>query len=1073
MSKNLDETTERMLSQYLTDVRSLPNEAGKTVRFIGLVGSLFPGSAVITRISGGIEKAVKIELSDRTKFGRIDSYFGNSVIEFEQSLKATGTVAEAQLTEYCAGVWAAEGLPYRRLVAIASDGVQWRTYRPSLPPDLARKPRAEDVTLERLREFTLSETTLGDFYIWLNGLLFRAGQIVPSADQFQQDFGRDSWAYSDALASLRSAWRRVRREPEPALAFLNWQRYLTVTYGSLPKSGDEDQDATEISDIEELFLKHTYLASIARLMIWASLSKGESTESYREIAHGVLCGEYFRARGLANLVEEDFFQWIRSGEAERICEQIWERVVAQIETYDLSRLDQDVLKTVYQELVDPKDRHDLGEYYTPDWLCERIVAELLPKRGYVKTLDPTCGSGGFLRAAITHFLRCDPGAPDDVRLQSILEHVVGIDVHPLAVTIAKATYILALGRLVKAARRPIQIPVYMADSLFLPTEVKQPKLGALPTFEMRFGGKKVLMPESLIASPDLFDSAIAHCLDVAVAQAETASETAGTLSSRLLQSIPALRTHADHDSILESLWEFTRSLATLIRERKNSIWAFILRNSYRPAMLRKKFDVVIGNPPWLSYRYIADPEYQEEIKRRAVDEYRIAPRDQKLFTQMELATVFVAHSMGWFGKPGSRLGFVMPRSILSADQHENLRNRNYGWRCSFRISGYWDLWGVKPLFNVPACVLFTENTAEFGAAGDPVPVKEWSGTLTARDASWAAAKDQLSSRDAEARVIYLARRSAFSTEPGGTKPGRSGDYASRFRQGATILPRSLFFVRPRELPEPFCADGLYWAETDPDQAEEAKPPYRDVFMKGHVEGNFFFCTALSRHLLPFAVLKPATIVVPVIQSQGRLQVMEADELRRRGYRDFAKWMEKAEQIWAAKRGAKSSRQSIYEWLDYQGKLTAQSLKGNSVVVYNAAGTNISAAAFQRSDFPLPFLVEHKLYWAAFDTQREADYLAAVLNCTTVNEAIKPFQSVGLMGARDIEKKILDVAIPKYDGKKTKHTDLAALGREARRKTAGLIQLPGFPSRLAQQRAWVRETLCDVLAEVDRIVKSIL
>jgi hypothetical protein len=46
-------------------------------------------------------------------------------------------------------------------------------------------------------------------------------------------------------------------------------------------------------------------------------------------------------------------------------------------------------------------------------------------------------------------------------------------------------------------------------------------------------------------------------------------------------------------------------------------------------MLREQFDIIIGNPPWLSYRYIADPEYQAEIKRRAVERYAIAPRSQK------------------------------------------------------------------------------------------------------------------------------------------------------------------------------------------------------------------------------------------------------------------------------------------------------------------------------------------------------------------------------------------------------------------------------------------------------------
>jgi methylase of polypeptide subunit release factors len=63
-----------------------------------------------------------------------------------------------------------------------------------------------------------------------------------------------------------------------------------------------------------------------------------------------------------------------------------------------------------------------------------------------------------------------------------------------------------------------------------------------------------------------------------------------------------------------------------------------------PDMLRDRFDFILGNPPWLSYRHIADPDYQAEIKKRAIEDYAIAPKHQKLFTQMELATIFLMHS---------------------------------------------------------------------------------------------------------------------------------------------------------------------------------------------------------------------------------------------------------------------------------------------------------------------------------------------------------------------------------------------------------------------------------------------
>ncbi|MCK4734840.1 MAG: N-6 DNA methylase [Methanophagales archaeon] len=48
-----------------------------------------------------------------------------------------------------------------------------------------------------------------------------------------------------------------------------------------------------------------------------------------------------------------------------------------------------------------KVRHDLGEYFTPDWLAELVLKEVeydgdLEKR----VLDPACGSGTFLVLAI-------------------------------------------------------------------------------------------------------------------------------------------------------------------------------------------------------------------------------------------------------------------------------------------------------------------------------------------------------------------------------------------------------------------------------------------------------------------------------------------------------------------------------------------------------------------------------------------------------------------------------------------------------------------------------------------------
>lgn len=457
----MDEATRKILTRYLDDVQSLPNEAAKTHRFAGLVSELFPGTSAPTELAAGVEKVVRVDTAVGPKRRHIDAYYGNAVIEFERSLKAKEDEAKRQLREQVAGLWR-DG-DSRPLVCVATDGVVWKMFRPRA--DRA-SPQPEEIELVPLRELVLSGQTLTDFWIWLTSLLFREARTEPTAERFRVDFGATSLAFAEAMDALEQAWEAVAESPETQLALDTWQRYLTVTYGSLSDA------AGSRPELVSLFLKHTYLASLARLLVWAALSRGRTTGALRDVANDVLSGRYFESKGIENLVEDDFFQWVRRRDAEEILAPVWERTLAQMQSYDLARLGQDVLKGVYQELVDPRDRHELGEYYTPEWLCERIVAELLPKKGFASVIDPTCGSGSFLRAVIAHLLRVNPKDGDVTRLRHVLENVVGIDIHPLAVTIARATYLLALGKLVKATKRPIQIPVYLADSLFLPTEVK-------------------------------------------------------------------------------------------------------------------------------------------------------------------------------------------------------------------------------------------------------------------------------------------------------------------------------------------------------------------------------------------------------------------------------------------------------------------------------------------------------------------------------------------------------------------------------------------------------------------------
>ena len=217
-----------------------------------------------------------------------------------------------------------------------------------------------------------------------------------------------------------------------------------------------------------------------------------------------------------------------------------------------------------------------------------------------------------------------------------------------------------------------------------------------------------------------------------------------------------------------------------------------------------------------------------------------------------------------------------------------------------------------------------------------------------------------------------------------------------------------------------------------------------------VEGRFIFQTALSRHLLPFITLHPAWVVLPIENRDGVLSVVESDKLKKDGYREFGKWMEKVEGLWAAKRGEKADNETVYGWLDYQGKLTAQNLHHRHLVLYNAAGTNVSAAYFDRQQHPR-FVVENKLYCAAFSNPREAHYVWRS-ESKTANERIKPFQSTGLMGERDIERNFLSFQSRPLTMRTPSMKALRSLESPRGRRQQGSCSPPSFRRRHPRQRS---------------------
>ena len=306
-----------------------------------------------------------------------------------------------------------------------------------------------------------------------------------------------------------------------------------------------------------------------------------------------------------------------------------------------------------------------------------------------------------------------------------------------------------------------------------------------------------------------------------------------------------------------------------------------------------RFDFVVGNPPWLTYAAVPNGEYQT-LLRQLSDGYGVTPRSRANMPHLEIAAIFLAHAVNYFLKPSGRLAFVMPRSFMSADQHDNARG---GVISGIKLTQVWDLEGVSPLFRVPCCVLFAVHTdaeqpqRQIPATG--LPGLALLGRLPRSQIHWEEAAEKLRQ---EPRQWYYSRllggrgaaRSALTAQSMEALVGTNA-YASRFAQGATIVPRNFFFVEIDQAIKDRAGirDRVVALRSSAAAEREAKVPWKGKLLSGRAEGHLLYTTAVSRNVIPFALVDPPLVVLPVISvekdGQERFRVVTAEGLLEHGF----------------------------------------------------------------------------------------------------------------------------------------------------------------------------------------------
>lgn len=639
--------------------------------------------------------------------------------------------------------------------------------------------------------------------------------------------------------------------------------------------------------------------------------------------------------------------------------------------------------------------------------------------------------------------------------------MAGIDIHPVAVQLAKATWVMAAADTIRAAREEepdvaaTTAPIYLGDSMQLRYDTGT--LAASQSIELNTG-------EILPSATEPVTFSIPK--ELARQQAD-ADRLISEMAAAIDEGRDAGRIADDYpmsDDARASVKAIADAMAQLHASHRNHVWAYYIRNMIRPAVIaEEKVDRIIGNPPWLTYGQSADI-IREELRKMSENRYQIWAGG-KLAPHQDIATLFYTRCAELYAKPGAQIGMVLPHSALRSGQHLKWRSGNYrrkggrnapGIGLNLRVHEPWDLDNVVPdvFFDtgMPACVVF----AEYGGMGEGAPLAP--GTVQVWRGNW------------EEDYAGITRTSeALHHDDGKFK----SPYADLSSQGPSIVDRRLFFVDTFPHTAAIPAANSTNVRARQGSQDNVKYDGQLHLLDGVVHNDHLFDVYLGECVAPYVALDPLKAALPVHRPSMTMPVnhenceetssgwvkhnacyLETEELHptmQRRWNNAAKMYHEAHKNQAIK--------DLLDRLNYQQILASQLgyLQGAIAndeairVAYTQSGQ--PTAAIIRDNHAI---VDRKLYQTRCRSQDEACYLTAILNSDELATRAQPFcTSNWAKKIRDFEKHGWKLPIPCYDADQSLHTQLSGLGAIAEKECASIIansDILNGPAGDAQSRA---------------------
>jgi len=741
--------------------------------------------------------------------GRTDSRFREVIIEFKHRTEmVTQTQVEThllQLTDYMQAL--AKGADVEQ-VGFLTDGLRYvkvnragdGTVSISAPAPIdADGLRVICRTLMAARASALNADNLVRDFCGTNqnGYLFKAARrlfhsIVKSATLKTE--------------MLRSEWESLFRL---AHEDTSQQARIQARRAALSEIFDFEIESTPLEYLC-LFSLHTAYAIIIKLISYKVVSDtmfGTSLQDYKSLLSSdddtiqAFCanleeGDLFRQVGILNLLEGDFFSWYSDRDQwnPEVASSVRE-ILTVVARYEDARnifsanKAVDLFRHLYESAIPQVVRGSFGEFYTPLWLAQHVLESSGFKSGE-RVLDPCCGSGTFLIAALQSCRESVDMSDRAGALKTLLSSVVGIDLNPLAVLTARIHYFIYLSDLIDSGDENVVIPVFLGDASnvpviegdvgkeFLKYELNTLKTPLLISLPLRF----VRDTDTLFRVMNEFEELLAQGAydDARQVFDECATQIAASASER------------------ESLLSLADQITDLEKNHWNGIWARIIAN-FASTVAIGKFERVIGNPPWIDWKSLPGG-YRETVKALCIDKGLFSGAGRTGGINLNVCAL-IAHvsATNWLAE-GGRLSFLMPRELAVQPSYEGWRRSVGGAEC--RLVEFHDWSDAGHPFEPVREDFMTFSIERGGVAGDAVSCTAFEKRHRS-DKPWlwndlATAKANLDVRNRFAKAI-IPNSSAFTFADTGQEledfrfiAGKS-EYIGR--EGIEFYPQELVMFR--------------------------------------------------------------------------------------------------------------------------------------------------------------------------------------------------------------------------------------------------------------------------------------